>query len=297
MKCLCPDCSNQIQLNEPSSTEKGGFASCPECHAKIWLNKEPFVLRGYKKDWKIFCECCGDEVGADFFCQSCFASYPDYWVVQKNKPVKSVAKKQGFSFEIRPKVKKTQITISHRESVPSEKSKEKFLSRNLVVISGCLMLLVAGIVGYIAYSQYSQNKAFTEAYVKTLVMIKTSENLVSKKIETAVRQKIPLSNQEVAQLNNSKNEVDMVKGWIQTDSSANDELMNRLDVYYKAYNGIFVFAVSSIGTEENLDAQFQERREQFQTAEASLKAGLTENIREELRGKVTQFRKLEVFIN
>lgn len=80
MKCTCPKCHKNIELDLPEVTEEGTSASCPECQGRFNVHRESFGARALRKTGEISCASCGDELGPQIHCTTCGAPFPDYVV-------------------------------------------------------------------------------------------------------------------------------------------------------------------------------------------------------------------------
>ncbi|TYO99012.1 hypothetical protein EDC39_104136 [Geothermobacter ehrlichii] len=99
MHCPCPKCEATIDIAVGEISGQGGYRKCPECGDKYWLGREDFTLRVYKKDGPIYCAGCGSALGHEDLCLHCGRLYPDYVLVQKEKPAVRKARGGGFSLE------------------------------------------------------------------------------------------------------------------------------------------------------------------------------------------------------
>jgi len=293
MKCLCPDCSNTVELQEPSSEEKGGFTPCPECSQKVWLNRENFALRAYKKDWKVFCSHCGEEVGPDYFCQSCHALFPDYWVVQKKKPAQRVSHDKGFSFSFERKAKAVrQETFDFSEDEEAAVSKSGGRKKIVYALLAIVLISVLG-AGFVLYQGMAKETAFNESFVKTLYVIKMSQSMVDNKLKKVIEQQTPLDKADISSLNSSIKEVDMVKGLIIDESGSRSSDISMLNNFYQKYVDLYDLARTAAGTEPDLPDKIERIHSEIQKAEGRLKSGMSEGLREEIQAKVLRYPPLK----
>jgi len=173
MKCSCPKCDANIQVDLPHVPENGTAAPCPECNSRFWVHKESFACRALKKEGKLYCAQCSNELNHQIVCPSCGVLFPDYCVVQTSKPVKRQLKKarSTFSFSMLPtQQKRPQISPSGKSSSKSRKS--------LVTIISLLMLVV--VLSAVIVAGYNKRKVeqdFTRYYVLAIYGIKTGADL------------------------------------------------------------------------------------------------------------------------
>jgi type II secretory pathway pseudopilin PulG len=173
MKCSCPKCDANIQVDLPHIPENGIATPCPECNSRFWINKESFACRALKKEGKLYCAQCSNELNHKIVCPSCGVLFPDFCVVQTSKPVKRQLKKPGVtvSFSLRPAQQKIPgISTSGKTSSKSRKS--------LVTIVSLLMLVaLLSAVGVVAYNKRKAEQEFTRYYILAVYGIKTGADL------------------------------------------------------------------------------------------------------------------------
>lgn len=173
MKCSCPKCNANIQVDLPHIPENGIATPCPECNSRFWTNKESFACRALKKEGKLYCAQCSNELNHQIVCPTCGVLFPDFCVVQTSKPVKRQLKKPGIavSFSLRPAQQKIPgISTSGKTSSKSRKS--------LVTIVSLLMLVVvlSALIG-VAYNKRKAEQEFSRYYVLAVYGIKTGTDL------------------------------------------------------------------------------------------------------------------------
>ena len=121
MKCSCPKCDAIIETSHLEVSAKGSSLRCPECNDKFWAIREGFSLRAYKKQGRIYCFDCGQELGTEHLCVSCGSQCPDYCIVQASKPAPHKQKRAGFDFsfarrsnESKPKPSRPKPSVDDR---------------------------------------------------------------------------------------------------------------------------------------------------------------------------------------
>lgn len=175
MKCTCPKCHAQIELDLPEVTEAGTSAVCPACNARVTVHRESFGGRALRKSIEISCAPCGSELGSQMHCPTCGAQFPDYLVVSLGRK-----RARGASKMVKLKTSpfphaaaSTSQLPTHemsmraeaapaRPSVPSGAKNPKAIR-----IAICLLVVVALVAAGSVF--YLKNKA-EKAYAKNFVM-------------------------------------------------------------------------------------------------------------------------------
>ena len=113
-----PKCDAIIETSHLDVSTSGSSLRCTECNDKYWAIREKFSLRAYKKQGRIYCFDCGQQLGIENLCLGCGSHCPDYCIVQASKPVPRKQKKAGFDFSFarRPKVSIPKASVDRKPS-------------------------------------------------------------------------------------------------------------------------------------------------------------------------------------
>lgn len=299
MKCLCPKCSSNIEVDEPASPEKGDFAQCPECKARFWRNKENFILRVYKKDWKIFCDHCGSTLGPDTFCGSCAHAFPDYWVVQASKPAKKPGEKTEFSFNLPVKKQKKETRSAPRPrqaslNFPELIAENKKLLIKLAGVLGVAVLLACG--GWF-YMNDQAEKAFCDNFARTLYGIQSGSGRSLEKLDQIVLSGHRLSDKDISELNSIKDEVDGARKRISEPPGRFADPAQKLSGFYNIYTQLHNLAVSTSEVSPELTEKIKSLQGKYSSAETKLPQGLPEELMSTLRAASVKYRSLQPLVN
>ncbi|MBJ6723953.1 flagellar basal body-associated FliL family protein [Geomesophilobacter sediminis] len=184
MKCSCPKCHAEIELNVADVTEAGTPADCPLCQAKLVVHRESFGARVYRKAGEISCGNCGEILGPQTYCASCGTNFPDYFVVSPGrKPLSKVKKvklrSSPFSKQISfgwtlPKLQPTAPRDSKPSGARPAAKKGPAASKPMVLIlAGILVLVLAG-GGYFYYSSRKAAAEYTQNFINTAYCMQTA---------------------------------------------------------------------------------------------------------------------------
>src|ERR1700687_2341971 len=104
MTGTCPKCNAEIEIDLSNLPEDGAHTPCPECKGRFWISRESYARRALKKEGKLYCDKCGNELGHSIVCAACGVMYPDYCLVQTAKPPRRQVEKADFSlsFSLKP---------------------------------------------------------------------------------------------------------------------------------------------------------------------------------------------------
>lgn len=296
MKCVCPKCSVDVNIDEPVNPEKGGFGRCPECSSRFWLHRETFLLRGYKKDWMAFCNHCGDEVGPASYCQSCYSSFPDYWVVQLSKPSRrKTSFNTGFSITLPTKKTKQCGAVEELSDFGSLEKVSTPIKPILIAVAA--LVIVIGIVmgGMQLYEGHERNLSFTNNYFKALYGIKSGADFNLKKIARIASGK-PLSNKETARLEEIRIKIKNYRQKLATPPGRFVKTVADLDGVYRVYVDLHSLTLSTVGMSEEFRGKVELMKSRLDKAEQKLKKGFPEELQEDAREVAGKYRNLQFLI-
>lgn len=289
MICTCPKCSAQIEAEEPSSPEKGGTAKCPDCNSRFWAQRENFLLRAFKKDWKIFCCNCGSEVGPDTFCQGCSLPFPDYWVVQSSKPSRRYPYQPALSLDFSLGGTRRRQPGSYGYSEDAASTRSPFFM--LIGVLAVLVALVLGASYYFLGGGGKSDRKFSENYVFALYGVKSGVDASIKRIEQ-MSSKGMLTAQELATIDNVKSEIDaaLAKAAAAPPPEAAAAL-DRLNQLHAIYGKLYALSKSSASLAEakQLEAQFNEQA-------LEMARTLPEELKNQLRQDAIKYRSLQFLV-
>lgn len=182
MKCTCPKCHADIEIDLPEVTEEGSANACPECKARLFVHKESFGARALRRTGEISCALCGDELGPHTHCAACGAPYPEYLVVaQGNK--RSVKTRGHLKLKSSPFAKSAgaaprapSFDPTALEKAPGKTGTGGGLQKKHLVIGLSLVLLVVlGAFGYVVYSRGKAEAEYADKFVKMTYCIHSGQ--------------------------------------------------------------------------------------------------------------------------
>jgi hypothetical protein len=303
MICSCPKCHIDIDVDLAQIPEQGANPACPECKSRFWVSQEPFALRAFKKEGKIYCLECDRELGVLNFCQGCKAQYPGYWVVQSTRPVRRRIEKPAFSINLLPKPQKKARVIA--ETISSGDGVGRPILAKVGGLALALMLVVAAGVYFVNSKlerEYSENFVIAVYGIKsgTDRSLKNFSSVVAdwqSKTFTGGNFNLSVTSKEEADLRTIKNEIDQIMAKLDSPPpkfSQTNEKLTRLYTFYTQLHALnlnppksyveFTDSVSRI--EKNFDLTARE-----------LKTTLPGELAEELLKAGTKYKNLKFIID
>ncbi len=299
MKCSCPNCSNLIEVDAPGNPEKGSFIQCPECNAKFWRHLENFSLRAFKKDWKIFCAQCGEEIGLDHYCKGCGAYYPEYWVVQKDQAPKHKPIGPAFSLDISFSSTKASKTAFVLPDIPKPTFKDDSYEGSspfLKVVVGLVVILALVGFGVKTYMAHKAEQTFIKAYVKTLFGIRAAttanQRLINKRLENAGDL---LSNTEQAKMKRINGKIEALLAQLEPTPDDFEAATTELKNLFREYQSLHQITVSNSVFQDDILTVLRERDEAIKQSAAKVKSSLPREIVEEINSVTNKYTNLKYF--
>ena len=178
MKCTCPKCRADIEIDLPAVTEKGSPTACPACRARLYVHRESFGGRAHRMTGEISCAPCGELLGPDTYCYACGAPYPDYLVVsQGSKPAPPRGKQKSTAVFIpsgvpsRPSQGQYVPKQTHAKTGSARGLNKKVLATAL----GLLLVVALAAAGFVVYSRSKAEKAYADSFVKLTYCIHSGQ--------------------------------------------------------------------------------------------------------------------------
>jgi len=177
MKCTCPKCQGNIELDLPHVTEEGTSASCPLCKAALTVHSESFGARALRRSGEISCASCGNELGPQLHCVTCGIPFPMYLVTCLGRK-KGHIKSSKVKLKSNPFKKKYDtsnqlpslddaLNQESRGTVKKPGSDQKKYSRSVVIAAGLIVLLAVIAAGTGFYSVRKAEKAYMRNFART----------------------------------------------------------------------------------------------------------------------------------
>lgn len=297
MKCACPKCSATIEIPEPEVPEKGKFLNCPECNGRFWTHREDFSLRGYRKSGEIFCTHCGEEPGTDTLCRSCFTLFPDYWVVQKNRPARRKARKPALSLRL-PSLPERNKERRTTPEIEKQGGETRPLNRkNLILaVGGLAVLAILLITVTIFYKNYQAEKRFSDNYVMTLYGIKSGTDHGFATLEKMISSSRPANSEEISDIKTIKSRIDGFRSRLNPVPARFSSTAADLSRLYALYEKIHSLAISSAGSSPGLPDEVNALKKAVNQGEQRIKRNIPQDLLSKIREVTIKYKKLQFMV-
>ena len=292
MKCECPKCSSNIDINEPDAPEKGGFVKCPDCGDRFWLQREPFLLKGFKKDGNIYCVQCGEKPGADTFCKSCYAQFADYWLAQLDKPTKRQAQSKGVlrtSFGQR-----SQGYQSNVHEAPKASKGIGIPSKNITIVLFLIAALLCGAVsGSSWYLGYKEKREFSDYYIKTLYVIQSGIDHSHRSLKEMLKTKRALSDEEAKLLKKVDSQITIYKAKLATPPDEYSQAAANMNALFKVYSDYYELSKSETGASPDLPIKVEKLDDTLAKTQVKLKRELPAELSQDIQTVIVKYKNLD----
>jgi predicted Zn finger-like uncharacterized protein len=314
MRCTCPKCSANIELDLVQVPEAGTSVRCSECMEKFLLRRESFAARACWHADETSCVNCGAHLGYLTYCPACFALYPDYFV---HKPSRwnqlRTSWWEAISFGGRSRNRSATPAYTPvpgragngyaNDQAPSV----SVIPKSSLIKAGVALLLVLLVVaGTATYSLVQKRQAFTDNFFLALYGIKTGTALSIKASEkTAAEWKTrlttgqnvipPVSADDATQLGKIKNQVDSVMQSLDKPPSAFTGSMQRLAKLYGTYTRIYALTVAPSGTLSGFTDSLDRLNDEYKQAAKDFKTNMPPKMLKEFDIAKTKHRGLRDF--
>ncbi len=278
-------------------TEEGTSVPCQECDKRFWVHKESFARRILKKDGKIYCVKCSQELGPSVVCSGCGAMFPDYHAVLTAKPARRQIEKTGFSVSFSP--------AQAKQSYSFNQTKTTHASKSTLIKIGLAVLAVLLVVGAgIFYQDLKAQQQFAKNYVLALYGIKTGSDLslaTCSRISTDWKTKTEAgqnsapriaANDEV-RLNAVRDELDKVMQKLNKPPKKFGKASEKLANLYGTYDRLHSLAVAPSGSLPGFTDAASKAEADYRKAVQELKTNLPAELSEELEKGKTKFKDLQ----
>lgn len=301
MTCSCPKCDVNIPVDLNSVSNEGSFSSCPECKGRFWMNQESFARRALKKEGKIYCVKCGNNLGLSIGCGACGVVYPDYILVQTTKPAHRQTAKASVSFDFSLGPKRKSYTYSDERRSSSKTT--SILSTRLKLV---LVAVLIAVIATASYLHISSQLTYSANYIRALYVIKTGTELglnscakVSadwKTTSTAAQNTRPrISQENETNLNIVKDEIDKYMLTLKDPPGkyikANEEITKLHGLFMKVYS----LALSSDSSLSAFSESINKSEIEYKLTIKELKANLPENLVKDIEKAKSKYRGLRDF--
>jgi len=305
MRCTCPKCNSNIELDLASVPEAGSTVKCTECQAKFLLRRESFAGRACWKAEETSCVHCGNHLDYSIVCPKCSELYPDYYVNQPSRWMQS-GTAWWERFEIRsrrrdsaPVYKPTKVTTV---STPSP-SVEKFSKSTMVKAGIALVILAMVVTGTVAYQTIQKQRRYSEDFFLALYGIKTGSALCLQscsRISTAWKNNLDSGQnvkpsttlEEQMNLQKLKSRVDSVMQRLDKPPSKFVTSKEKLSKLYDVFTKLHTVSISPPGSLPTFTTSVNRLESDFNLAARDFKATLPAKLTEDFNNAMAKHKGL-----
>lgn len=307
MKCLCPKCSSNIELDLNEIPEDGSFNKCPQCSTGFLVKKVSFASRALHKGTELTCAECGENPGISVYCQNCHAIYPDFYVTESS----SAAKKQfGRIFSIFNKGSKlsakTASTSQYTDfGIKSQETKGGFNlpGQPAQVKAIFAIIVIAAVVGGFLWYRDRVETKYAEKYVRALYSIKSAadlDNKVATRISTdwkasmAANAPQPSKEEIIYMARASKDVETTVKNIGEAPKKFIPSHENIIKLH-TTYTNLHAFMAKPSGSMDSYASTTKRLDDEFRENSKALKSGLPEKIVNTISTSKKKYKALQDF--
>jgi hypothetical protein len=301
MKCPCPKCDATIEIPEQKVSATGNSQNCPECKDKYWFRQEKFALRAYRKQGRIYCSDCGEQLGSDLLCLNCGSLCPDYCVVQSSRFVSHKQQKTGHSFSP-PRRSKASATPS-----PAPKARQPQANRTWLAYLALAVLILALVGGMSkVYLDYKANQEYARNFIVALYGVKSGTDLslgLIDNLSTTWQQNLkaggiaPRPNQkDLDKLNQVKKRISQAMATLNESPEKFAEARQKLIRLHGIYMEINALNFSRPDSLEDYTVAVDNLKTRFFKVADELRNSMPEELSEELKVSVARYSNLNFMV-
>jgi hypothetical protein len=300
-------------MSEQGASANGGPQHCPECRQKYWIQRESFMLRAYRKQGRIYCFDCGQELGSDNLCRGCGTLCPDYCVVQSSKAVvrKQPSVGSGYSFSTARKSTPAAQRVTPKpaaQDITSRKGHKRSTNVNWLAYAALavMLLILAGGMTKVYLGQKADQK-YAKDFITTLYGIKSGTDLSLGAINTLISEWTQAEGASTVVPRPNQKDLDKmaaVKIKISAAISTLNETPEKfaaarthLISLHKIYDEIYALNTSAPGSLAALTESMRKLETKFFKTAEVLKNSMPEELLEELQLSVAKYRNLNFMVD
>lgn len=307
MRCLCPKCNSNIELDQIEIPEDGSFNKCPECSAGFLVKKASFASRSLHKGTGITCAECGSTPGASVYCQSCHAIYPDFYVTESSSAAKNqFGKIRGFLDRLNrlsgKSASTTQYTDYGIKSTAGTKGLRLPGQPAQIAAVLAIVVLALGVGGFFWYQDRVET-GYAENYVRALYGIKSTTdfdlktcNKIAADWRASMAQNPPqLAATETTFMARAGKDVENMMKAIGEPPEKFMASKDNISKLYAAHTKLHSFALKPSGTIDSYTATVTLLDDEFKSSAKTVKTGLPEKISAKLEESKKKYKALQDF--
>lgn len=290
MRCTCPKCNSNINLELPDVPESGAYIKCTECRAKLLVRKESFAGKACWKSEETSCIHCGSHLAHSIVCPNCSTLFPDYIVNQPSRWKQSETEWWKI-FESPTRSRKPAINQAclNAKIKNTSISGASYSKSSLVKAGITLLILVIIITGVGSYRIFQARQKYSEDFFLALYGIKTGSTMCFQSCSTISnawnnnistgRNNIPAINTDnFNKLQKIKAKVDVVMQRIENPPSKYFSSKVKLDNVYNIYSKLYVTTTSGKNNYNDFKNSISELDNNFSKAIVDFKSTIPQKL-------------------
>lgn len=301
MKCPCPKCDATIEIPEQKISANASSQNCPDCKEKYWFRQEKFMLRGYRKQGRLYCCDCGGELGSDLLCLSCGSLCPDYCVVQSPRFVSHKQQKAGYRFSLPQRSKSTAKATPTAKAAQPQAGKSWLVYPVLAVLA---LVLVGGLSK--VYLDHKAHQEYAKNFIVALYGVKSGTDLnlgLIDNISSTWQQNLGAggiaprpSQKDLDKLTVVKKRISQAMETLNESPEKFVEARTQLIRLHGVYEQIYALNISNPDSLDEYTVSVDKLKASFSKAADELKGAMPEELSNELKASVAKYTNLSFLV-
>lgn len=296
MKCKCPKCSFNIDIELSQIPERGQRIKCPGCKKSWRVDRESFAGRALRKSGYISCSECGEPLDQRIACPRCLALYPEYFVVQDKIPVRKQPREFSLSL---PSFRRSSSATRRVPTAARPRGKTSRKVTPLVYVA-VLVIAVGGILGYF-YRQHKAEEEYSRNFVRVLYTIKTGRDTTHEKIVATISKLTqsgetyisPQEFQDETALTKIKSSADKLMQRIGKPPGRYARTNEKLVKLYGTYSRMDSFMSSHPTSLDRFKTSSEQLEKEFAECVQDIKADLPEPLMQRVKQAQVRYKNLQ----
>jgi hypothetical protein len=259
------------------------------------------MLRAYRKQGRVYCFGCGQELGSDMLCLNCGSLCPDYCVVQSAKFVVHKQQKAGYSFSLPQRSKSPARAISTPKAAQQKTSKGWLVYTALAVL---ILALVGGMSK--VYLDHKAHQEYARNFIVALYGVKSGTDLNLGLIDTLTstwQQNLGAGNiaprptqKDLDKLTVVKKRISQAMDTLNESPEKFAEAREKLLRLHGIYEEIYALNISKPGALDDYTVSADKLKAKFSKAADDLKRSMPEELSNELKASVAKYTNLNFLV-
>jgi hypothetical protein len=259
------------------------------------------MLRAYRKQGRVYCFGCGQELGSDMLCLSCGSLCPDYCVVQSAKFVVHKQQQTGYSFSLPQRSKSPARAISTPKAVQQNTSKGWLVYTALAVL---ILALVGGMSK--VYLDHKAHQEYARNFIVALYGVKSGTDLnlgLIDNLSSTWQQNMGAGNiaprpsqKDLDKLTVVKKRISQAMDTLNESPEKFAEAREKLDRLHGIYEEIYALNISKPGSLDDYTVSADKLKAKFSKTAYELKRSMPEELSNELKASVAKYTNLNFLV-